>query len=107
MPDIVEENILYISVEYCTAIHKCVCGCGNKVVTPISPLGWKLIFDGKSVTLDPSIGSWNLKCKSHYYIRKSNIIWCDVWDDSKVKLNGIKKQKQIEKYFEKIRNDTN
>ncbi|WP_318271273.1 hypothetical protein [Sphingobacterium cellulitidis] len=39
MPEKVEEGVLYVSIEYCTAIHKCVCGCGHEVVTPLSPTG--------------------------------------------------------------------
>ncbi len=31
-----EENKLYISLEYYTASHMCLCGCGNLVVTPIN-----------------------------------------------------------------------
>ena len=44
IPDQIEEGILYISIEYCTAIHKCICGCGNEVVTPLSPTDWELEF---------------------------------------------------------------
>lgn len=67
-------------MEYCTAIHKCVCGCGNKVVTPISPTGWQLEFDGKSISLCPSIGNWNFDCQSHYWIKKSKIQHAKKWD---------------------------
>ena len=69
-----EDGILYISIEHSVAIHKCACGCGKEVVTPISPNGWKLIFDGETVSLNPSIGNWNLECKSHYFIRNNCII---------------------------------
>ena len=30
-------GVLYVSLEYCTMLHLCACGCGRKVVTPISP----------------------------------------------------------------------
>lgn len=73
IPNELEDGILYISIEFCTAIHKCVCGCGNEVVTPISPNGWRLTFDGKSVSFYPSIGNWNFKCKTHYWITQNNI----------------------------------
>jgi Family of unknown function (DUF6527) len=33
----------------------CCCGCGEKVVTPLRPTDWKLIFDGKTISLDPSL----------------------------------------------------
>ena len=75
IPEVVEEGILYVSIPYGTVIHKCCCGCGNEVVTPISPTDWSLIFDGESITLDPSIGSWSLECRSHYYIKKNKIVW--------------------------------
>lgn len=59
IPQVVKEGILYVSIEYCTAIHMYICGCGNKVVTPLSPTDWKLTFNDKSITLHPSVGNWN------------------------------------------------
>ena len=46
IPSELEEGVLYVSVQYATAVHKCACGCNNKVVTPISPVDWQLLFDG-------------------------------------------------------------
>ena len=37
-----QEGVLYVSIPYATAVHNCLCGCGLKVVTPISPVGWQL-----------------------------------------------------------------
>ena len=81
VPDVLEEGVLYISIEYCSAIHKCICGCGNEVVTPLSPYDWKLTFDGKSVSLSPSIGNWNFECKSHYWIINNNVRIARKWSD--------------------------
>ena len=81
IPEQIEEGILYVSIEYCTAIHKCVCGCGNEVVTPLSPTDWELIFDGKTVSLNPSIGNWNFECKSHYFITRNKIRHAKRWKD--------------------------
>ena len=50
VPEILEDGVIYVSMDYATAIHKCCCGCGNEVVTPFSPTDWRLMFDGKSVT---------------------------------------------------------
>lgn len=66
---------LYISVEYATVVHDCLCGCGNKVVTPLSPTGWKMTFDGETISLDPSVGNWSFACRSHYIIDRNRIIW--------------------------------
>jgi hypothetical protein len=79
IPDHIEEGTLYISIKYCTAIHKCACGCGNEVVTPISPTGWQLSFDGKSVSLYPSIGNYNINCQSHYWIIHNKVRRAKKW----------------------------
>ena len=84
IPETLEDGVLYVSMEYCTAIHKCVCGCGNKVVTPISPTGWQLEFDGKSISLSPSIGNWNFDCQSHYWIKKNEIQHAKKWDQYEI-----------------------
>ena len=75
IPATIEAGVLYISPDDSTAKHKCCCGCGYAVVTPLSPTDWELEFDGKTVTLDPSIGYWRYPCQSHYYIRKNKVIW--------------------------------
>ncbi|MBL4817952.1 MAG: hypothetical protein JKY15_01795 [Deltaproteobacteria bacterium] len=74
IPDRIEEEILYISKEYNTATHLCVCGCGERVVTPLNHMNWTLIMDEGKPTLTPSIGSFSLPCKSHYFIRDGKII---------------------------------
>lgn len=84
VPEVLENGIIYISMEYSTAIHKCPCGCGNEVVTPFSPTDWKLIFDGKTISLRPSIGNWNLKCQSHYWINNNEIEWAPKWSKEQI-----------------------
>jgi Family of unknown function (DUF6527) len=59
IPDELKDGVLYVSMPFATVAHKCCCGCGKEVVTPLSPTDWTLIFDGKSITLDPSIGNWS------------------------------------------------
>lgn len=75
IPAEIEENILYISIEYDVAKHKCACGCGADIVTSLSPARWRLTYDGETVSLHPSIGNWNHKCKSHYFITNSTVKW--------------------------------
>ncbi|WP_367184553.1 DUF6527 family protein [Ferrimicrobium sp.] len=64
---------------YGIVTHKCCCGCGNKVVTPLTPTDWKLIYDGQSVSLDPSVGNWSLPCRSHYWITNGRVYWSAQW----------------------------
>lgn len=99
IPEKIEDGILYISIEYCTAIHKCVCGCGNEVVTPISPTDWKLTFNGKSVTFYPSIGNWNFECQSHYWIRGNMVEFADRWSDQQIHLGRENDLERKNDYF--------
>ena len=101
IPDAVEDGVLYISLKYCTAIHKCVCGCGNEVVTPISPTDWKLIFDGKTVSLSPSIGNWSFNCQSHYWIKRNKIVYAREWDKEEIQFGRTNDEKRKAKYYNK------
>lgn len=74
IPIDLENGKLYISMKYCTTVHLCACGCGERVVTPLQPHGWRLTFDG-TVTLRPSIGNFEYSCKSHYFITNNEIQW--------------------------------
>lgn len=75
IPRDLAEGVLYISREYSTAVHLCCCGCGQRVVTPLSPVGWRLTTSGPLATLYPSIGNWSFPCRSHYWIRRNQIVW--------------------------------
>src|SRR5665213_1324928 len=75
IPEELKEGTIYVSIRFATASHNCCCGCGQKVVTPLTPTDWKLIFDGKTISLDPSIGNWSFTCRSHYWIRNNRIQW--------------------------------
>lgn len=74
-PAALSPGVLYISERFKTASHLCACGCGEKVVTPLSPAKWKLYREGDTVTLDPSIGNWGYACRSHYFIRRNRVVW--------------------------------
>jgi hypothetical protein len=75
VPPEIKEGVLYVSMLYGSVIHKCCCGCGEKVVTPLGPTDWKLNYDGEAISLYPSIGNWNFRCQSHYWIQDSQVRW--------------------------------
>src|SRR5690349_19915976 len=85
IPDVPEDGRLYVSIPYTTVVHKCCCGCGREVVTPLSPTDWTLIFDGKTISLDPSIGNWGFSCRSHYWIRRNEVKWAEPWSPQQIK----------------------
>jgi hypothetical protein len=84
LPETLEEGVLYISYKYKGMVHLCFCGCRRKVMTPLSPTGWSVVFDGRSVTVTPSIGNWNLPCRSHYWIRHGAIEWAPQWSQEMI-----------------------
>lgn len=84
LPDKLDERVLYVCVQYSTSAHNCFCGCGREVITPIHPTKWKLTFDGVTVSLSPSIGSWSLACKSHYWLQDGRVAWAERWSDDEI-----------------------
>lgn len=75
VPDFLEQNVIYISERHHTAIHLCLCGCGNKSVTPFrrnfgsKEFGWSIaIAKGYGVTIMPSILNTNCPNRTHYII---------------------------------------
>lgn len=101
MPDIIEDGVLYISLNYGTVIHNCACGCGSEVNTPLSPTGWRMDYNGETITLNPSIGNWSFNCKSHYWITDGKIEWASTWSDEKIsKIRSIEDDER-EKFYEK------
>lgn len=83
-PRELEPGVLYISMEYATAVHSCCCGCRERVVTPFTPTDWRITFDGESVTLNPSVGNWNQDCRSHYVIERNRVIECGRWSEERI-----------------------
>jgi len=84
IPLALSDNTIYVSIPFATAVHKCVCGCGNQVVTPLTPTDWKLTFDGETISLDPSIGNWSFDCRSHYWIRQNRVKWAPQWSNKEI-----------------------
>lgn len=84
IPDRLEPGVLYISMEYGTAAHSCCCGCGEEVVTPFTPTDWRMTYDGETVSLRPSVGNWNLACRSHYVVERGRVVEADPWSDERI-----------------------
>lgn len=84
IPQQPESGKLYISDEYSIAVHLCCCGCGEKVVTPLSPVDWQYRIGPDGVSLSPSIGNWSYECRSHYFIRNNQVIWASGMSDKQI-----------------------
>lgn len=98
IPEELHSGTLYVSLRFATVSHLCACGCGMKVVTPLKPTDWKLIFDGKTISLNPSIGNWNFPCRSHYWIRNNRVKWASAWTEEQIERGRIRDLKAKEEY---------
>lgn len=101
LPQELNEGILYFSKKYGIAGHLCPCGCGSKVITPLDSYEWHLKIRKGRPSLYPSIGNWQLDCKSHYWIIDGKIEWAEPWSDKRVN-NAFLNEEYIRKlHFEK------
>jgi hypothetical protein len=103
LPEALEEGTLYVSMQYATAAHRCACGCGNEVITPLSPTDWKLTFDGRTISLSPSIGNWSFPCRSHYWITRDRVEWAASWSQEEVEAGRAKDRKRKGQYHNETR----
>ncbi|HEY4092678.1 MAG TPA: DUF6527 family protein [Luteibacter sp.] len=84
IPEELEAGHLYVSMIHAVAIHLCACGCNRKTVTPLSPADWKLTYDGRNVSLRPSIGNWSYPCRSHYWITDGAVRWASDMSEKEI-----------------------
>lgn len=78
LPDVddMKQGTVYICDEFLVTSHLCCCGCGERVVMSIDPLGWRYGEKDGKPTFAPSIGNFCFPCKSHYFIRNGEVVWC-------------------------------
>jgi hypothetical protein len=100
IPEVLAPGILYVSMQYKSVAHLCCCGCGSKVVTPLSPTGWRLSYNGKAISLSPSIGNWKLECQSHYWIEDNQIEWAGRWTAQQIERGFAHDQQDKAAYFQ-------
>jgi hypothetical protein len=104
IPEKLEDGKIYVSEEYKTAVHKCACGCGNKVVTPLSPTGWRMTKEvGGAISLYPSIGNWSFPCRSHYWVRRNRVIESYDMPQEEVEARRHHDARLKQRHFEKQR----
>ncbi|WIB67574.1 DUF6527 family protein [Curtobacterium sp. MCBD17_035] len=97
-----DDGVLYVTEAHATAVHNCACGCGMKVVTPLSPARWT-ITDGKAgPSLAPSVGNWQLPCKSHYWIRDGQVRWSTRWTDEQIRRGAAADRRAVEAEYRQL-----
>ena len=83
-PERLEDGVLYVSVEFGNTAHRCMCGCGSEVYARLSPGDWLMVYDGETVSLDPSIGNWSFPCQSHYWLERGRVNWAAQWSREQI-----------------------
>ena len=80
MPEILEQDVLYVSQKFELSMHLCLCGCGQKTVLPFrktiedKEMGWNHFKDQKGrYTISPSVGNFSGEnpYHAHYIITKN------------------------------------
>jgi hypothetical protein len=102
IPDCLKDGILYVCERYWTVAHRCCCGCGQEVITPLTPVDWSVRKEGKVISLTPSIGNWSFACKSHYWIYRNQVVWANQLSPQRI--NEVKARDKADKevYIEAI-----
>ena len=102
LPKELEEGFLYLSEEFGVAGHLCPCGCKNKIITPLDPTEWSFKEVNSTPTLYPSIGNWQIPCKSHYWIINGNIEWSYEWTEDEIIAGQKDEYRRRKSYYEKL-----
>ena len=100
IPEQLDDGVLYVSMRFGTVVHRCACGCGEEVVTPLGPVEWRLTYDERTVSLDPSIGNWSFPCRSHYWIDEGIVRWARGFSEAEVALVRQKAWTRRNSYYQ-------
>jgi hypothetical protein len=100
-PDPLNAGILYISLDFGSVAHSCCCGCGEEVVTPLTPTDWRITYDGETISLHPSVGSWTLACRSHYVIDRGRVIAALPWSDKQIEAERRRDRNAKQRFYAK------
>ena len=64
------------------------------------------MFNGKTVSLDPSIGNWSFPCQSHYWIRNNRVKWAPKCSRVQIERGRRYDHHAKESYFEIATSET-
>jgi len=102
LPKDLKQGILYVSEEFGIAGHLCPCGCKNKIMTPLDPSEWSFKEINYTPTLYPSIGNWQLPCRSHYLITHGNIEWSYDWSEDEIIVGREAEARKRKEYYDDL-----
>lgn len=102
IPKTLEPGMLYVSEEFGAVLHLCACGCGAKVSTPLGPTEWTLEETPAGPSLKPSVGNWQLPCKSHYWIDGGSVLWAEQWTPERIAAGRRMEEQRRRAYYDAL-----
>ena len=102
MPKDLEPGVLYVSEQFGAAAHRCACGCGSKIRTPLGPTEWSVEETDGGPTLRPSVGNWQQACQSHYLITRGEVIWSAQWTAEQIADGRRREEKRRRAYYDSL-----
>lgn len=102
IPKELEPGVLYVSEEFQFAAHLCACGCGSKIRTPLGSTEWDVTETSSGPSLYPSIGNWQQKCQSHYWIRRGEVVWAPKWTPEEIAAGRQQEEDRRRDYYEAL-----
>lgn len=84
LPALLDNGVVYVSDEFEVAALLCPCGCGHRISL--------LLGDGHIVKelhgladIQPSIGVWDAKCRSHFWLRGGVVMWASRFSEGQIR----------------------
>ena len=102
IPKELEPRILYVSEEFEFTAHLCACGCGSKIRIPLGSTEWEFTDTKGGPTLFPSVGNWQQKCQSHYWITKGEIRWAPKWSPEEIAEGRRHEEERRQAYYDML-----
>lgn len=102
IPKDLEPGVLYVSEEFEFTTHLCACGCGSIIRIPLGPTEWEFTDTKGGPTLFPSVGNWQQKCQSHYWITRGEIRWAPKWSPEEIAEGRRQEEERRQTYYEAL-----
>lgn len=99
VPETLEPGLLYVSLEHGSMVHLCACECGSEVVLPLTPVDWRLTYNGEDISLSSSVGSWSLACRSHYILDRGRVRWAGDWTEKEIEAGRRRDQRRKDQRY--------
>lgn len=83
LPAVTEPYKFYYSPRFQMAALSCPCGCGHRVMLNLLDQHSCEFVNGLP-TVYPSILAADAPCRSHFWIRKGEVVWAEKWSKARV-----------------------